>query len=247
MKHVRSHIDKRQAEFAGTKFFEQLEENRSPANALTFVRGLAFFVMAFQDILRLNAANVQTPKLRTIARHHAAEDRGHDLWFLDDVAQIDGTIPDAEELFSPADIATRDTVYQLMSEVFRATDDRVRIVLLLVLEATGHIFFRRIVGHLESIGYDRELRYFGRAHLDVELNHALFEEQLNTWLDEIVMSETDRAVAIATADRCFVAMTNMMEALSARQASMAPVSVAPASTVHISRRARNSERVRQVG
>lgn len=224
MKHVRSHIDKRQAEFASTRFFEQLDKTKSPAKALSFVRGLAFFVMAFQDILRLNEANVQTPKLRAIARHHRAEDRGHDMWFLDDVAQIDGTIPDAEELFSPADMAIRDTVYQLMSEVFRATDDRIRIVLLLVLEASGHVFFQRVVKHLESIGYDRELRYFGGAHLNVELNHALFEDQLNVWLDEIVMSESDRDMAIATADRCFAAMTKMMEALSVRQASMASAS-----------------------
>lgn len=231
MKHVRTHIDKRQAEFAATKFFEELEEDRWSTSSLTFVRKLAFFVMAFQDILRINEANVQTPKLRTIARHHRIEDRGHDIWFLKDLYKIDGTIPDTAELFSPLHLATRNAVYQLMTEVFRATDDRVRIVLLLVLEATGHIFFKRVVKYLESINDDRDLRYFGRAHLNVELNHALFEEQMDSWLDEIEMSEADCAEAIATADRCFAAMTSMLDALLDDDVALAPESAVPASVV----------------
>ncbi len=150
MKSVRSHIEARQTRFASVPFFQQLRSTMSAENALSFVRGLSFFVLTFQDILRLNEANVTHPTLRKIARHHRSEDRDHDLWFLEDVLELDGSIPDAEELFSPRDAATRDAAYALTSEVFRATDDRIRIVLLLVLEATGHVFFTSVVDHLRA-------------------------------------------------------------------------------------------------
>jgi len=237
MRQVREYIKERQSKFGAIKFFEELERYEAAdgaEGALAFVRGLSFFVMAFQDILRLNETRVQDRELRIIARHHRMEDKGHDLWFLDDLIKIDGSLPDVGEVFSSAHTITRDTAYTLVGEVFRATDDRTNIALLLVLESTGHVFFTRVVDFLERIGYDKELTYFARAHLEVELGHALFEQRMDAVIDSIQMSEEERAMIVRAVDNAFDAMTRMLEALTeqVRARSSAPPSFAapPVST-----------------
>jgi hypothetical protein len=217
MKQVRKYIQERQSRFGAIKFFEELERfeaSDGAEGAMAFVRGLSFFVMAFQDILRLNETRVQDRELRIIARHHRMEDKGHDLWFLDDLIKIDGNLPDVGEIFSSAHTITRDTAYALIGEVFRATDDRTNIALLLVLESTGHVFFTRVVDFCERIGYEKDLTYFARAHLEVELGHALFEERMDAVIDAIQMSAEDRAMIVRAVDNAFDAMTRMLEALT---------------------------------
>jgi hypothetical protein len=217
MRQVREYIKERQSRFGEIKFFEELERYEATDGvdgALAFVRGLSFFIMAFQDILRLNETRVQDRELRIIARHHRMEDKGHDLWFLDDMLKIDGSLPDVGEIFSSAHTVTRDTAYTLVGEVFRATDDRTNIALLLVLESTGHVFFTRVVDFLERIGYDKQLTYFARAHLEVELGHALFEERMDAVIDSIEMNAEERAMIVRAVDNSFDAMTRMLEELT---------------------------------
>jgi hypothetical protein len=185
---------------------------------------MTFFVMAFQDILRLNEARVQDLTLRAIVHHHRREDSGHDLWFLQDLVTIDGGLPDVRALFSPVDTMTRDVAYGLMSEVFRATDDRVRITIPLVLESTGHVFFERVVAYLDRVGYEGPLKYFARQHLDVELNHELFEREMNAILESLVMTEKERAPVLGMVDRSFDLMTSMLDALDERTDVGPPVS-----------------------
>lgn len=232
MQQIRQYIRERQARFAELDFFLQLEKNDSPNEALSFVRRLAFFVMVFQDILRLNESLVQSPELRRVARHHRAEDRGHDLWYLEDLMVLDGSIPDTRELFSGNGV-TRDTAYQLMSEVFGAKDDCARIALLYVLESTGHIFFTRVVTNAERVGVPQRLLYFARRHLDIELGHELFEEEMNATVERIELSPEQRQNIMALVDRSFDAMTSMLSALSKPEetrVSLPPPSAPPQST-----------------
>jgi hypothetical protein len=214
MKQVREHIGSRQARFGDIKFFEELERYESTDGALAFVRGLTFFVMAFQDILRLNESRVRDHELQMIARHHRLEDKGHDLWFLHDLKQVEGQLPDVGEIFSSAHAVTRDTAYALVGEVFRATDDRANIALLLVLESTGHVFFNRVVEFMERLGYPRKMYYFARGHLDIELGHQLFEERMDAIIDAIELNDAERAAVIEAVDNSFDAMTRMFESLT---------------------------------
>jgi hypothetical protein len=213
MQHIRSYIREKQSEFATLEFFDQLDRNDSPGQALSFIRNLTFFVMVFQDILRLNEARVQDPTLRKIARHHRAEDRGHDAWFLHDLNVLEGSIPDVRELFA-TNVTTRDTAYQLMSEVFRTDSDRARVVLPLVLESTGHVFFTRAIMNAERVGVSQNLLYFARRHLDIELGHEMFEAEMNATIDAIALSAEERREIMALVDRSFVAITRMIAALS---------------------------------
>jgi len=240
MKFVRNYIEERQARFRDIAFFDQLRSHESADDALWFVRGLTFFVMAFQDVLRLNEERVEAPAMRVIARHHRIEDKGHDLWFLHDVQTLEGSIPDTGELFSVAHAATRDVAYEIMSEVFRAKDDPTRIALLLVLESTGHVFFTSVVEQLERVGCMHKLRYFARQHLDIELGHSLFEAELDATIDAIDLTEEQEKIILACVDRSFDAMSRMLDRVAERAANsippsrrsvLPPQSQAPVSTV----------------
>jgi hypothetical protein len=55
MKVVLEYIARRQEVFANHPFFEDLKQDRPVEQILAFAPRLAFWVMTFQDVLRLNA------------------------------------------------------------------------------------------------------------------------------------------------------------------------------------------------
>jgi hypothetical protein len=219
MKLLQLHIARKQAEFARHPFFEQLEAGMAFPQALSFAPGLTFWVMAFQDVLRLNERFTLDPELRKIARHHRAEDSGHHHWFLDDLENI-GTNDndnDIRWLFGKQHADTRDAAYALMAEVYRATDDRLRLVLLMTLESAGHIFFERTAKLVERVGKSDALKYFSFSHLEVEKSHEVFEKEMAKKIDAIYLAPELREEAEALVDRSYAAFDSMFEALAAPQ------------------------------
>ena len=215
MKEVKRHLAERQKDFVSHPFFARLERNDRFESEMGFAPGLTFWVFAFQDILRLNETRVTDPALRKIARHHRAEDRGHEAWFLDDIAELDPSPRDIRWLFGRHHMHTRDAAYALVSEVFRTNDDRVRIALVLTLESAGHVFFERIAAYVQRHGADERLRYFSSNHLEVEKDHALFEAELMKAL-EVDLPEEVRAESIAMVDRCYEAFHQLFTGLEER-------------------------------
>lgn len=218
MRIVRERIAARAAEFSNHAFFRRLERDEPAEHVMAFISVPTFFVLTFQDILRLNTARVTDPHLRRIAEHHRREDNGHDHWFLHDVAAVEGSDRDIRWLFGPSHERTRDVGYALVSEVFRASDDRLRIALPLVLEASGHVVFSKMADYLERVGYARPLAYFSRKHLDVELSHELFGGSIEEDIDAIVLPPELRAEAFAMVDRAFLAMTALVDGFEERVA-----------------------------
>jgi hypothetical protein len=215
MKLVELHIARRQAEFARHPFFAQLGENPAPSDMRAFAPDLTFWVMTFQDILRLNARLTGDADLRRIVRHHWAEDAGHDRWFLDDLAVLKVPEPDVTWLFSKRHRPTRDAAYALVSEVFRVSDDRLRVVLIQTLESAGHIFFERISSKVTDNEELAHLKYFSLSHLEVERSHEVFERQMAEKISSTQLPPALRAEALDLVDRCYSAFTSMFGALSA--------------------------------
>lgn len=215
MNYINQHIAMKQKEFALHGFFARFSADAPPANVLDAAAGLTFWVFTFQDVLRLNESRITDPSLRKIARHHCAEDSGHDAWFSQDIAEIDPTPRDVGWLFGRHHVQTRDASYALIAEVFRAHDDYERIVLLLTLESAGHVFFERVADYVDRTDPDTTLRYFSRWHLDVEKDHELFEAELRTVLD-VELDQNVRARTIAMVDRCYEAFANLFTGIEAR-------------------------------
>jgi hypothetical protein len=214
---LRKLIEERQRRFAKLPFFQRLERPAAEADARAFVPLLTFFAMTFQDVLRLNEARVSDPALRVLAQQHRHEDRQHEQWLLRDLRRL-GVEPPLEVLFGPRHAAARDASYAVASEVFRATDDRVRLALILVLESTGDVFFARVPRYMEELwpgGGD--LEYFSRRHAAVEKGHTITENALAGRLDELTPPEGSAAEreALAMLERTFAAMTAMVESFEA--------------------------------
>ena len=144
---------------------------------------------------------------------HREEDAGHDAWFLADVAALGGAAPGARDLFGGDHAAVRDATYTLMAETLGAADERLRVVLLLTLEAVGHVFFERVSTLVDHLGRTEKLKYFSLHHYGVERDHHLFDEEHDDDLGRIVLPRRVRAQAGALIGRTFAAFDSMFDGL----------------------------------
>ncbi len=216
MKIVQDYIASKQREFNDHPFFGMLEQMGSLREISAFVPGLTFWVMAFQDILRLNEERVADPVLKKVARHHRLEDAGHEQWFLHDrnyICSMDSNSADLNGLFGREVRWARDPAYAIMAEVYKSDSDWLNIVLLLVMESSGHVFFERIVKQMQAIGEDQNLKYFASSHLKVELAHALFDDDMERKLYAEPLPVNIREDALRLVDRCYGAFGSMFDGL----------------------------------
>jgi hypothetical protein len=211
---VQAHISSRQTDFRKHRFFTRLSHDAPTAQAMSFAPLMAFWVHAFQDLLYLNERHITDPFYRKVARHHRAEDAGHDRWFLEDLAALGRTALDVRDLFSPSTRPVRETSYALVSEVFRCSGDPMRVVLLLSLESAGHVFFEEVARAADLAGLTTRLKYFSRFHLEVEKKHELFENELGRQLGEIELGAKERGEALAVVDRSYAAFHQMLAVLA---------------------------------
>ncbi|MBI2786362.1 MAG: hypothetical protein HYX60_08700 [Legionella longbeachae] len=220
MKTIQDYIDSKQQEFMNHSFFKLLEELRSLEELSYFVPELTFWAMTFQDILRINEEKVTDPYLKKVARHHRLEDAGHEKWFLHDkkymgAIHIDTTSDtnDVSWLYSKENQLTRDAAYAILAEIYKADDQILNIVLLLTIESSGHVFFEKVAKQVKNTGEDKNLKYFSTSHLEVEMAHALFEEEMERSLFSRKVAINTRREALKMVDRCYDAFNKMFDGL----------------------------------
>lgn len=210
---VKEYLDKKQAIFAHHSFFSALKEQNNFSEGMAFVPRLMFWVMAFQDILNIIPPQVKSKELRRIANHHKMEDAGHNKWYLEDMAYLEKNHKNTIEwLFSADHKITREVAYRIMSEAFHGKDHH-KIVLILALESTGHIFFENISEYAKRNGQDNNLKYLSSYHLEVEKKHEIFEQKLEESLYKLVLSPEDRKEAIDMVDRVYDAFNTLFDYL----------------------------------
>ena len=143
MKAVLDHIAAKQAVFATHPFFAELKMDRPLEKIASFAPRLAFWVMSFQDILRLNEQMVTGPRLKRIARHHRDEARPRAL-VPGGHRQADRRPAHHQRPLWPGEHHHAGCRLPAHYGGLPArSDDILRIVLVLVLESTGHVFFGR--------------------------------------------------------------------------------------------------------
>lgn len=220
MKTIQAYIDSKQQEFMNHPFFDVLNELKTLEEISYFVPELTFWAMTFQDILRLNEARVKDPFLKKIARHHRLEDAGHEKWFMHDKKYMGGLSADKScnnddvtWLYSKETQLTRDAAYAILAEMYKTDNELLNIALLLTIESSGHVFFEKVVKQVKKTGEDSNLKYFSSSHLEVELAHALFEEEMERQLYEKPVPVNVRRDALKMIDRCYEAFSDMFDGL----------------------------------
>jgi hypothetical protein len=227
MGHVENLIHERGRALSRHPFIQRLDGEASYVEFVSILPRLGFFVLAFQDMLRLSRAGCSDPKLFVHVEGLERGDRGHDQWYLEDIGTL-GLDLDARTLFSAEYQVTRETTYELMSMVLRAPDDYCRLTLLLSLEETAHEFFERVSKYAKRAGVTATLRFFGGEHLIAEESHEVFEEAAQKLLEEMVIPVAAREAVKGTVERTFHAMTRLADDLVS---AMMTVASRPASGV----------------
>jgi hypothetical protein len=215
---VLQHISDRQKGFAEHVVFDGLQQDGPLEQVLAFAPRLAFWVMSFQDVLRLNAQRMKDPELAMLMLRHRQEERGHDNWFFEDAALLMGRPFNLTEPWGRAHEGTRDASYAILSEVLSPLDDRLRIILVLTLESTSHAFFSATANLPQTLSQGKRLKYFSNHHMEAEEQHEVFEEQMEAMLMGMELTPELRAQAIALVDRVYAAFHSMFDGLQMEQA-----------------------------
>ncbi|RYV63795.1 hypothetical protein D7251_12215, partial [Legionella pneumophila] len=141
-------------------------------------------------------------------------------WFLSDKKYMgeicDNKACDRDDvawLYSKDSQLVRDAAYSIMSEIYKIEDENLNIVLLLTLESSGHVFFEKVVKQVKKTGEDKNLKYFSSSHLEVELAHALFEEEMERKVYSRRLPISTRREALRMVDRCYDAFSKMFDGL----------------------------------
>ncbi|HEY8072661.1 MAG TPA: hypothetical protein VIF62_01085, partial [Labilithrix sp.] len=188
MKIIERHIASRQDVWRRNAFFQILRAEDDVAFLREFARRLTFWPLAFQDVLRILSETVHETALNLIARHHAAEDRDHDLWFLHDLQALGARVPNVDALFRTDHDPARRAAYTIVAEALGAKTGASKVVVLLALESTGHVFFTETAAFVRRRGCEG-LKYFSEHHLAVEKSHAVFEERAMDMLRKIRLDD----------------------------------------------------------
>jgi hypothetical protein len=215
MKPVLDSIETLTRKFAQLEYFRILEGPPQRTDVDVMARGLLFFVMAFQDMLRINTQLVKDPMCRGLVEAQRSADAGHDNWYLSDLRRL-GIEPSLRWVFGKSHERTRDTSYEIIAELFAAPDDVCRLVVGLVLEATGGEYFSRVQHFFTALGLVEGYRFFGGEHWAVEQDHGPLDGPMRKQLLAISLSEASRQQALGTAARVFASVSRMCDDLSAK-------------------------------
>jgi DMATS type aromatic prenyltransferase len=211
---VQERIEQHTSELRQHSFLQRLlDGEQSLASVQALARRLTFFVLVFQDMLRLTAKRMTHPVLAAMARTHQQEDKGHDIWFLSDLKGLRAE-PELKELFSDQHEVSRDVAYELLSLLLRSRDDRARMAVLMVMETAGAEFFPRIVACLEKLGRADDLIFFGRHHMQAEARHTSAEPEQRDQLWQLQLEPEVVPEVLAAVDDAFGAMTRLAGALA---------------------------------
>lgn len=209
---VQQHLTGKQKAFKNHPFFQDLQKQNNFLEAMAFTPKLTFLVMIFQDVLKLLPPRIKTKELRRIATHHKIEDAGHDQWFLQDMTFLNqGKAYDIAWLFKQENERIRHLSYHILAEALTLSVDHLKILLILILESTGHAFFENMASFVKAKGYEAHLKYFSSYHLEVEHNHAIFEEKLNQALFSKELSSEERSQAITLIDQLYKGFNELFD------------------------------------
>lgn len=111
--------------------------------------------------------------------------------------------------------AMRDPAYAILAEIYKSESEWLNIVLLFVIESSGHVFFGKVADQVDKTGEGSKLKYFSRSHLDAELAHAMFEVDDEHALYAAPLPAKIRQDAIQLVDRCYDDFHKMFDGLVA--------------------------------
>lgn len=205
---VEKYITYKKAMLTTHEFSCLLKKADPKLNLAATVKNLTFYVLAFQDIMRLAAECVTNPLLSEIVQNHYEACRGHDQRFLNDLELLT-EIPTLHFLFSSSHHPVRDIAYELIADILRTDTDLQRTALILSLETAGEIFFQEIISAFEQRDRQYNLQYFTRLHHDLTLSQIKSEQSWENQLADIPVGLVELELCENTVNLTFARMDKL--------------------------------------
>jgi len=171
MKNITDYIESKKHIFYDHAIFDWFRNGEDIGEILEHTIGFGFWIMTFQDVLRLNTERFSDEKLKSIAETHMQEDSGHDLWYLSDLTMMGLNIPTISTIYDKQYESARDASYLLLNEVLNATSDFERLILIEAIESTSDVFFSYTSEYIDKKDLNLPLRFFSKHHFNVEQAH----------------------------------------------------------------------------
>lgn len=184
---------------------------------LSFIPAMIFFTTGFKDILGALRDHGNKSPLQARVHQHCDEDALHWRWYLEDLEAIEHgrrllRLPAAQAftgVWSPANRATRETVYHAIHLAETWGTPFYRMVLIAALEATFACFNEPMYRLVREPGMAERLHYFGRVHQHAEASHA--KDQHDASHPAYVPSEDERTTAVFLVHQVLDAFMRMFD------------------------------------
>jgi len=228
MRNAIGYITSKQAALGEHPFLQILAANPPLAQGVLFVPQVSFFVLAFQDLMRMTGERANSPRLRDLLRRHCEEEIGHEKWFFRDAGRLAGGAPDLAALFGVAHAPTREATYALAAEVLGARDDVERLCLIFTLEAASEVCFGGAQAYFARAGVANDLVYFAGIHREIEASHSLFDQEMQAIVTSLQLAPDELTRASRAVDRIYAALGWMLDGLASTLARGGAPGPAPA-------------------
>ncbi len=211
MKRVREYVDQQRSAFSRNKLFSFLGDTSiEPKRRLTFIPFLAHFVMTFADLYNfVLPEHPPSDRYQNLVNAHLSEDATHWKWYLADLANadLDPTMRFTDALrfvWSGATRKTRMLSYGIC-RLSAGMTTREKLVMVNCIEAAGGVALdaAALAGNALEPSLGRKLVYFGSHHVDTEGAHTLEKPTVRESLDEVVLTEAERAALRSIVDQAF--------------------------------------------
>lgn len=222
MQEILELIEKKKQEFGMLPFFQFLRDKSvHPKQRLAWAPCVAPFAMSFGElnkrVLRIEPTD---NKLQELINKHTYEDDHHWKWFLQDLDKLGFNhslkFSEALKFLWSEDLQKTRKLSQDLFRLCNLYDDPfLRLVIIEVIEATGHIgqsIVAEVGQELQQIT-QKEYRYFGEHHLTVENGHLHLAgiNNVEQLLESLEITDAQKVTAFEIVDQIFESFTEFVQ------------------------------------
>lgn len=218
MKTVLDFVEQKKQEFAQLPLCKFMQDTSiDPRQRLAWAPALAPFALAFGDFNKYALRKEPTTdKIQQLINRHSYEDDHHWVWFLEDLEKLgfDQSIKftDAMRFFWGDEMRKARQVCQQMAMHLFNCEPIVVLAAIEAIEATGNVVLSLTAAVTDELKpTTRKIyRYFGREHFLVETGHAMGTEDITQFLQEVELTEAQRAQAFELVEMVFDVFTDCL-------------------------------------
>jgi hypothetical protein len=215
MQEILSFVEQKKQDFSKLPLFDFMQDKTiPPRQRLSFAPCMAHFILSFSDLNKY-VLRVKKPlnRIQEIVNQYTYEDDNHWPWFITDIELLglnqQSTFTQAlTSIWSEETKITRQIAYRVAGYSLEV-EPIIKLAVIESLEGTADIFFsqsRKIISEIKAVT-KQEFLFFGDLHLHEEIGHAMATPDVENFLTEIKITDTQREQALYAVNKVFEIFT----------------------------------------